>query len=301
MPSPKVSIIIPTHDRPTHLGRAIDSVRDQTYAHWELIIVVDGTLPETYAELRQQHQDLPITWLFQDQAGPGAARQHGLDAATGSAICFLDDDDYYLPEHLTRLVPLLTDGSHQIVRAGLVGEKPDGTRERYPLYDNNRPILPQYWRAPSNLMAFLFSRTAARRVPMDTVRTTVEDFTWLVRVLSHYPVQQSVHYTAVYVLHEANRSSHALAPNFLQDRLTAAEAAYAYGTVAEQTPRRYLTAWQFKQHLHYARNLFRLGHRTAGIRALRAGLRYAAFDLPTARQLAYTFAYGLKVWLNPVR
>jgi hypothetical protein len=94
-----VSTIIPVHNRSDLLREAVASVLGQTYRPIEIVIVDDGSTDDTAAvarELAHASPD-PIVVIHQANAGPGAARQRGLDQAKGSLIQFLDSDDLLLP------------------------------------------------------------------------------------------------------------------------------------------------------------------------------------------------------------
>jgi glycosyltransferase involved in cell wall biosynthesis len=103
-----VSVIVPTHDRHDLVGRAIRSVLCQTYRSWELIIVNDGSTDRTAEVLSSYGDDPRIRVMHLDPArGGAAARNVGLDLATGELIAFLDDDDVWLPTKLEKQVALL--------------------------------------------------------------------------------------------------------------------------------------------------------------------------------------------------
>jgi glycosyltransferase involved in cell wall biosynthesis len=99
---PLVSVIIPTHNRCDYLPRAIESVRNQTYAHFELIVVDDGSTDGT-ADLLQKYGG-GIRVIHQKNAGVSSARNTGIRAAGGALIALLDSDDSWLPEKLEHQV-----------------------------------------------------------------------------------------------------------------------------------------------------------------------------------------------------
>ncbi|MCX6197821.1 MAG: glycosyltransferase family 2 protein [Bacteroidetes bacterium] len=99
---PFFSVIIPTYNRANLIGKAIESVFVQTFAQWELVIVDDGSTDNT-KEVVQAYNDKRINYVFQKNAERSAARNNGIENATGKYICFLDSDDYYLPERLELL------------------------------------------------------------------------------------------------------------------------------------------------------------------------------------------------------
>ena len=100
-----VSVVIPTWNSAATLPRAIDSVLAQTWPHCELIVVDDGGSDDTPALLAGYGARLRA--LRQANAGPAAARNHGLREARGDYVAFLDADDYWLPEKLECQVALL--------------------------------------------------------------------------------------------------------------------------------------------------------------------------------------------------
>ncbi len=102
--SVKVSVIVPTHNRPHFLGRTIDSLLAQTYRDTE-IVVVDDNAPDsparadTQALMRNYEQHDNVIYIRNEKPmGGGLARNEGIRAATGDYVTFLDDDDVYLPE-----------------------------------------------------------------------------------------------------------------------------------------------------------------------------------------------------------
>ncbi len=90
--------MLPTYNRRDVLERAIESVRDQTYSDWELIVVDDGSTDGTSDLLGSG--DSRIRYTRQENAGVYAARNHGLSLAQGRYITFLDSDDEWLPHYL---------------------------------------------------------------------------------------------------------------------------------------------------------------------------------------------------------
>ena len=100
MSSPLVSIIIPYYNKKETINRSIDSVLYQTHANWELIIVDDKSEPPL--EVNEDWNSPQIICFKNDvNLGPGLSRQKGLDIASGEFICFLDSDDYWLPDFLS--------------------------------------------------------------------------------------------------------------------------------------------------------------------------------------------------------
>ena len=101
MNQPFFSIIIPTYNRATFLIKAIRSVLEQTFRDFELIIVDDGSTDETLS-LIKNCTDKRLVYLPQPHQGVSASRNAGVRASRGSWIAFLDSDDCFAPDKLTR-------------------------------------------------------------------------------------------------------------------------------------------------------------------------------------------------------
>jgi glycosyltransferase involved in cell wall biosynthesis len=101
----KISVTIPTFNRAHLLRQAIDSVLDQTYRNFEIIVIDDGSTDGTRA-LVAQYGD-KVRYFEQPNGGLGVARNAGLDRATGDCIAFLDSDDFWYPFKLDLQAQLL--------------------------------------------------------------------------------------------------------------------------------------------------------------------------------------------------
>jgi len=97
---PTVSVIIPTYNRAHLIRRAIQSVLDQTFQDFEIIVVDDGSIDSTEQVIRG-FNDLRIQYIRQEEnRGGAAARNIGIDASRGKYVSFLDSDDEWLPRKL---------------------------------------------------------------------------------------------------------------------------------------------------------------------------------------------------------
>jgi glycosyltransferase involved in cell wall biosynthesis len=94
--TPLVSVVLPTRDRAAFLPRAIASVHAQTYPHWELLVVDDGSVDETPAMLAGI-ADTRVRTFRSDGAGVCGARNVALPRARGEIIAYLDDDNLMHP------------------------------------------------------------------------------------------------------------------------------------------------------------------------------------------------------------
>jgi glycosyltransferase involved in cell wall biosynthesis len=107
--SPAVSAIIPAYNRAHTVGRAIQSVLDQTFQDLEIIVVDDGSTDGTKA-IVEAFRDPRIRYLRHERnRGAAAARNTGIRASHGEYLAFLDSDDEWLPHKLEEQIALLKD------------------------------------------------------------------------------------------------------------------------------------------------------------------------------------------------
>jgi glycosyltransferase involved in cell wall biosynthesis len=99
---PRVSVVMPAYQAAWCVGAAASSVLWQTYRDLELIVVDDGSTDGT-AEVAGSLPG-PVRVLRQENAGVGAARNRGIEAATGELVALLDADDIAFPRHVQALV-----------------------------------------------------------------------------------------------------------------------------------------------------------------------------------------------------
>ena len=103
-PRPLVSVIVPAFNAETVLAEALLSVQNQTYPHYEIIVVDDGSTDRTrQIAARFAGSDPRIRFFEQANAGSAAARNTALRHARGEWIAFLDADDTWLPAKLERV------------------------------------------------------------------------------------------------------------------------------------------------------------------------------------------------------
>jgi len=94
----KVSVIICTYNRKSIVEEAIQSVLQQTYLDYELIVIDDGSTDGTTEYLQRTYPSIKV--VFQENKGISAARNLGIRLAQGEWICFLDSDDLWTPKKL---------------------------------------------------------------------------------------------------------------------------------------------------------------------------------------------------------
>lgn len=104
-------MVIPTFNREKVLLRAIDSVLAQTFCDFELLVMDDGSTDETRVRIEALNEPrLRYTWM-PNSGGPATPRNRGLGMATGTWVCLLDADDYWLPHKLEKLAQVAIESS----------------------------------------------------------------------------------------------------------------------------------------------------------------------------------------------
>lgn len=116
----KISVIMPCYNSEKYISKAIDSVLEQTYPNVELIIIDDGSTDGSLAIINEyiSANRGNIVLVQQANLGPYPARNNGIRHATGQLIAFLDADDYWHEECLTKLHQSLSNNSHDLSYCG---------------------------------------------------------------------------------------------------------------------------------------------------------------------------------------
>lgn len=111
--NPLVSVIVPTYNRPDMLKVAIQSIQDQVFQNYEIIVVNDAG--QDVSSVVQAFNSRKIVYLSHEiNKGLAATRNTGIRAAKGKYIAYLDDDDIYYPEHIDTLVTFLESNNFKV-------------------------------------------------------------------------------------------------------------------------------------------------------------------------------------------
>ncbi|MGR8932295.1 MAG: glycosyltransferase, partial [Gammaproteobacteria bacterium] len=112
---PLISIVMPTCNRPQLLAEAVESVANQTYRNWELIIVNEGDV-DVRDVVEKYNRECNISYIRHRQSfGSSAARNSALRVASGEIVCYLDDDDIMYPHHLEIIVKSMHETGYPVV------------------------------------------------------------------------------------------------------------------------------------------------------------------------------------------
>ncbi|MBC6444097.1 MAG: glycosyltransferase family 2 protein, partial [Alphaproteobacteria bacterium GM202ARS2] len=210
-PSPKVSVIVPTYNRAPLLQQAIDSIRAQTLADWELIIVDDGsndTTPDVVRAVTQQDSRIRF-YRHTTNRGAATARNTAMKHAKGTYVAFQDDDDVSHPERLQKQADYLDKHPHVVL---LYAQPVDFRGDKPPpmsVYDENHKKQISY----ATLMG---PRAIYQQVPFRPFFVSSEDVDFCARVgeYCNRDERKTTHFEAVlqhtlyaYRVHSAHRLS----------------------------------------------------------------------------------------------
>ncbi len=106
MPSPLVSVILATYNGSRFLEQSIQSVLAQTFSDFELIVVDDGSTDPQVRAICERYADR-LQYIYQENRGLAGARNTGIRRSRGEFICFIDDDDAWKPDKLTKQIAFM--------------------------------------------------------------------------------------------------------------------------------------------------------------------------------------------------
>ena len=168
----KISIIMPAYNAAKYIEATIKTIQAQTYVDWELLVISDGSTDETVTIVKNMMAyDARIKCYEQENAGVSAARNAGLDKATGKYISFLDADDLWEASLLTKLHEAIQkDGHRKFVYARTDEIFDDGVKALIGPADNIEGYLENF-RHKTNELRLTFHISA-----MLIERALIEDY-----------------------------------------------------------------------------------------------------------------------------
>lgn len=98
--NPFFSVIVPTHDSQDYIRKGLNSIKEQTFTDYELIIVCDSCTDNTI-NIAKQYTDKVYEIVAHS---PGSSRNKGLEMATGQWVLFMDDDDWFLHNYVFEML-----------------------------------------------------------------------------------------------------------------------------------------------------------------------------------------------------
>lgn len=208
---PEVSVIIPTKNRAHYVSSAIQSVLDQTFGDFE-IIVVDGASIDNTREVISKFDDERICYIREKiDRGASASRNTGIRRSRGKFIAFLDDDDLWMPSKVEKQLQLISE-KHSIgaVYTGTLRFNKSGKIIRFqkPYLKGN--IFPQILKKNyiGNCSRVMVRRECFDRTGLfDEKLSACEDWDMWIRLAKHYQFDYIIEPLVLYRVHEKGISS----------------------------------------------------------------------------------------------
>src|SRR3990167_7522974 len=118
---PRISVVMPTHNRSNLISNAINSIKNQTIDDWELVIVDDGSDDSDITrEIVKRFDDSRIRYIYEDKIGMVAARNLGNMEAKADIIALQDDDDLSMPDRLEKCLRIINTDEPVVVHGGYI-------------------------------------------------------------------------------------------------------------------------------------------------------------------------------------
>ncbi|OOY04244.1 glycosyltransferase family 2 protein [Thioclava sp. F28-4] len=205
---PFFSIIVPTFNRPEELAHCIQSVIDQEFDSWEIIVVDDGGDRECSEEIIGNFSDARIRYFWKENEERSIARNFGFRMSCGRYVVPLDSDDRILPNHLREFYSaILSNGEEGFFHSAfLIEDKAARSWHEaiYPSqYDVSRALA---FRNIFAIGAAVIRRDVAVSFPFPESRYAVhgEDWLFFIRIYSRFGVKFVDRVTFVYQVNSAS-------------------------------------------------------------------------------------------------
>lgn len=208
--TPLISVIMPCYNREKTIAESIRSVLAQSFTDWELIIIDDGSIDESIT-IAQSFNDPRIKLYAQKNGGVCHARNTGIEHAKGSFIAFLDTDDTWHPDCLSRLYGALSSGKAVLAycgwqNIGLAG----GQGEPFvpPNYENTEKLALLFQNCRWPIHACLTYKTAIIEAGMfnESILTSEDYLLWLNIAINH-PLTRVPEVLAYYHFHDGEQAT----------------------------------------------------------------------------------------------
>lgn len=195
---PKISVIVPMYNVEKYIGQCIESILKQSYPHFELIIINDGSIDNSYSIAKYYaDSDSRIILLNQTNSGVSSARNAGLERADGDYITFVDSDDWIEPDLFHKYIEEATRSSCDLVFSDNYYINEDRLMNSDEGWLSRRKnALDSYLLLPSPISG---SRTFYKKTILQNERFNIklhfhEDSEFQIRILKKAPVAREINY-----------------------------------------------------------------------------------------------------------
>ena len=188
----QVSVIVPVYNMEKYIRKCVESLLQQIYDDYEIIIVDDGSTDRSIEMIRDLLSDSKIKLIQKQNEGTSQARKTGFEASQGKYIVFVDSDDWVEPDMLQKMKSAAVHYDADVVCICTRKEREDGTlidelnlketsvfeniEERISAYHNGNAINPVLWNK-------LFERELLERIEFPKGLLIGEDYTMIVPIM----------------------------------------------------------------------------------------------------------------------
>lgn len=210
--NPLVTVVVTTYNRPTYLGDAVDSVADQTYEPIELVVVDDHSDTPARRQLAHLSGDefhAMECIRHETNRGANAARNTGIQAASGKYIAFLDDDDTWIPTKIALQVDALeTNDAAGVTYTGAITKAAGGTDiDIPPRVEGNITKILLCYNVVGTLSSIMVRRSLACEIPFDERFPSWADLEWYINLSTETEFHRIGEPLVIYEFESHNRLS----------------------------------------------------------------------------------------------
>lgn len=257
MKQPLISIIIPVYNGEKYLRPCIDSILHQTYQHWELLLIDDGSPDSSGAICDEYASDPRISVVHKENGGQASARNQGVAMAKGEYISFVDCDDWLETDMYERMVQTMHSQQAEIIICGYIEEyksrqkkvHADGEMKVYEASEALKLVL--RGKIGSYLWSMLFRREVVQELMPDL--NPYEDHATIFKWISHARRVVVLHQAFYHYRQLGSSSLHSYNPKKGNHFFQAIKERYHY--IAD---RNLLPGWESENRILYLRGCIKL-------------------------------------------
>ena len=252
-----ISIIIPVYNGEKYLRPCIDSILHQTYQHWELLLIDDGSPDSSGAICDEYTNDPRISVVHKENGGQASARNQGVAMAKGEYISFVDCDDWLETDMYERMVQTMHSQQSEIIICGYIEEyksrqkkvHADGEMKVYEASEALKLVL--RGKIGSYLWSMLFRREVVQELMPDL--NPYEDHATIFKWISHARRVVVLHQAFYHYRQLGSSSLHSYNPKKGNHFFQAIKERYHY--IAD---RNLLPGWESENRILYLRGCIKL-------------------------------------------
>lgn len=193
---------MPVFNREKLVAKAIESVLNQSFTDWELIVIDDGSTDRS-SEVIKSYNDSRIKYHYQTNQERSISRNNGIEKATGRFICFLDSDDYYLTHHLQHIHESIVENQEKIAIyvTGAHVDRGNGIEKLSMYLDTSEHPVKYVFYKKLDMNTVCVHASILEKNKFDPSISIGEDTHLWLRIVKLFPLIQVPFYTTVTVNH----------------------------------------------------------------------------------------------------